>query len=72
MDEMKLGSKLMKGVVAKIIRKAIKNKFGCDVDLVINGFYISYDDNIANLHLDANAQMGKENLEAILKEADLL
>lgn len=72
MDEMKLTSKLMRGVVARIIQRVIKNKFGCDVDVNLGAFYISYDDVKATIHLDAKAVMDKNNLEGILKDADLL
>lgn len=72
MDEMKITSKLMRGVISKIIRKAIKNKFGCEVTIDLNDFYISYDDANAVVHIDANAKLDKKNLEGILKEADLL
>lgn len=72
MDEMKLTSKLMRGVASKIIRKVIKKTFGFDIELVLNNFYISYDDENASVHIDANAKMNRENLETILKEADLL
>ena len=72
MDEMKLTSKLMRGVVARIIKRVVKNKFGCDVDVDLGTFYISYDDVKATIHLDAKAVMDKGNLEGILKDADLL
>lgn len=72
MDEMKLTSKLMRGVASKLIRKTIKNKFGCEVKLDLNDFYISYDDNLAVIHLDAKAQLDRSNLESLLKDADLL
>lgn len=72
MDEMKIQSKLLRGVIAKVIRKAVRNKFGCDVSIDLNGFYISYDDVKATIHLDAKAVMDKSNLEGILKDADLL
>ena len=72
MDEMRITSKLMRSVIAKIIKKSVKNRFGCDIKLVLHDFYISYDETNATIHLDANAQMDKANLEAIFKEADLL
>jgi hypothetical protein len=72
MDEMKLTTKLMRGVVAKIIKRIIKNKFGCDVKVDLNTFYVSYDENMATIHLDAAAQLDRANLENILKDADLL
>jgi len=72
MDEMKITSKLMRGVAAKLIRNIFKKKFGCDVKLNLNDFYVTYDEINANVHIDFNAQMDKDNLESVLLEADLL
>lgn len=72
MDEMKITSKLMRGVAAKLIRNIFKKKFGCDVKLNLNDFYVTYDETNANVHIDFNAQMDKDNLESVLLEADLL
>lgn len=72
MDEMKITSKLMRGVAAKLIRNIFKKKFGCDVKLNLNDFYVTYDETNANVHIDFNAQMDKDNLESVLLEADLI
>lgn len=72
MDEMKLTTKLMRGVVAKLISSIIKNKFGFDVKVDLAAFYITYDENTANIHLNASAQLDKDNLEYILMENGLM
>lgn len=72
MDEMKLSTKLMKGLIANLIKKAIKKKLGCDVKLNLNDFYVTYDETNAKVHIDLNAEMDKDNLESVLLEADLI
>ena len=72
MDEMKLSTKLMKGLIANLIKKAIKKKLGCDVKLNLNDFYVTYDETHAKVHIDLNAEMDKDNLESVLLEADLI
>ncbi|MBO7450294.1 MAG: CTP synthase [Clostridiales bacterium] len=72
MDEMKLTSKLMRGVAAKLIRNMFKKKFGCEVKLNLNDFYVTYDETTASVHIDVNAQMDKDNLESVLIDAGLL
>lgn len=72
MDEMKLTTKLMRGVVAKLLRNIFKKKFGCDVEINLNDFYVAYDESNANVHIDFNAKMDKDNLESVLLANDLL
>ena len=72
MDEMKLSTKLMKGLIANLIKKALKKKLGCEVKLNLNDFYITYDETNAKVHLDLNAERDKDNLETVLLANDLL
>lgn len=72
MDEMKLSTKLMKGLIANLIKKALKKKLGCDVKLDLNDIYITYDETNAKVHLDLNAEMDKDNLESVLLANDLI
>lgn len=73
MDEMKLNlsTKLMRGLVAKLIKKAIYNKFGCDVNIEIKYLSVGYTDGKANLQLDMDADIGKDELGKILNLSGL-
>lgn len=62
MDEMKISTKFMKGLVAKALKKVIKNKFGIDVDILLNDLYISNGDEKAVVHLNVRAEMPSESL----------
>lgn len=73
MDEMKLNlsTKLMRGLVAKLIKKAIYNKFGCEVNIELNYFAVEYKDGRANLKTDIYADIGKDELGKILNSIGL-
>lgn len=65
MDEMKLklGTKIMRGIVAKLISMAIKKKFGCDVNIRIN----ELDINMINGETDI-----KTNVELKLESSEFM
>jgi pantothenate kinase-related protein Tda10 len=65
MDEMRITTGFMKGIIAKAIKKIIKKKFGVDVTVSLNDFYISNDDKVAKIHLNVNAEMDSKSLAAI-------
>lgn len=71
MDEMNIGSKFMRGIVEKLIKRTIKKKFGYDLDIQINGLNVKYIDGKAKLHLDVDAELDKNELTKILKQAGL-
>ena len=45
MDEMKVQSKLLRGIISKIISKNVKKKIGSDCDILINEFSFVNDGN---------------------------
>ncbi len=62
MDEMRISTGFMKGLVAKALKKVIRSKFGVDVDVLLNELYISNDNNKATVHLNINAEMSSKAL----------
>ena len=62
MDEMKISTKFMKGLVAKALKKVIRSKFGVDVDVLLNELYISNSDEKAIVHLNVRAEMASSAL----------
>lgn len=74
MDELKLAltSKFMKGIVTKIVRKAIVKKFGYEVDIQINNIGIETVDGKVSLHVDVDADVDKEEFVKIVKDVGLL
>ena len=74
MDELKLAltSKFMKGIVTKIVRKAVVKKFGYEVDIQINNIGIETVDGKVSLHVDVDADVDKEDFVKIIKDVGLL
>lgn len=71
MDEMKISTRLMKGLIAKIVKTMIKKKVGYDVDIRLNDLVITNDNNKAHVHLNVDAELDKDELAKILKATGL-
>ena len=65
MDELKLklSTKFMRGIVTKIISKAIYKKFGYQIDIQINDIKLENVDGKIRVHADVDAEM--ENSEFV-------
>lgn len=74
MDELKLmlSSRFMKGIVTKIISKAIYKKSGYQVDIQINEIKAEISDGKVRIHIDADGEMKSSDLVEILKSKDIL
>ena len=71
MDEMRIGTIFMRTLIGKIIRKALKKKIGIDIELELKEVSISFDGGKARVHLNADAEMNKDELTKIIKKAGL-
>lgn len=71
MDEMKISTRLMKGLIAKIVKTMIKKKVGYEVDIRLNDLVITNDNDKAHVHLNVDAEMNKDELAKILKATGL-
>lgn len=67
MDEMKIESKFMRGLVSKLVRKAVRDKTGLDVDIQLNGFRTTVIDEKTHVHLDVDLELTKEQLSKLTK-----
>ena len=68
MDEMRISTNLLKGLAAKAIAKVLKKKFGVDVDICLNEFYVTNDGQKASVHLNVNAEMTSKALGELAGE----
>lgn len=68
MDEMRIVSKFMRGVISKIVKVTIHKKTGYNVDIQINECDVTINDRKAHLHINVDAQLSKDELMRILKE----
>lgn len=68
---MNIGSGFMTALIGRIVRRTIRKKLGCDVDIFVNEINVSFDGNTAKVHLNADAEMSKDELLKIVKKAGL-
>ena len=73
MDEMriKLSTKFMRGIAAKLISRSIYKKCGCKVDIQINDLDIWNIDGETSLTLNVEAKLESEEFHKIMKGIEL-
>lgn len=62
-----LNSKLMRGLVSKLIARSIKKQYGCKVDIQLNGLDFSSINGETNLHIDIEAKLDSDDFKQIVK-----
>ena len=70
MDEMKfsLSTKLMRGLVAKLLGKVIRDKTGYSIDILLNQIAVSHAENgKINIHVDMNAEIDEKEFLKITR-----
>ena len=74
MDELKmsLSTKFMKGIVTKIISKAILKKTGYNINIQLNEIKLETVDGKVCLHADVDAEISNEDFINIIKNKDLI
>jgi hypothetical protein len=68
MDEMKIVSKFMRGVISKAVKVIIHKKLGYDTDIRFNECDITFDGNKAHVHINVDTEIDKTELLKMLKE----
>lgn len=73
MDELKLKltTNFMRGILAKIIAKAIQKKLGCNIDILVNQISVTAVDGKVHLHADVDAETTNENFMKVIKSIGL-
>lgn len=71
MDEMKIESKWTAGIASWIIERVIQKKLGRDVNVQLNNFRTIVMDDKMHVHLDADLELSKEELNKLLKSIGL-
>lgn len=68
MDELKLNlsSKFMRGIVTKLIAKAIYKKTGYKIDVELNSINVEVVDGTAHIHADVDAEIDNNELKKIV------
>ena len=73
MDELKLklSTKFMRGIVAKLIKRAIFKQTGYQVDIQINEIAIETKDGKIHLHTSVDADVDYEDFRNILESVNM-
>ncbi len=73
MDEMKvkLSTKFMRGIVSKLISKAIYKKCGYKVDIQLNGLDISVIDGETNVNVNVEAKLSNDEFMKLIKSVGI-
>lgn len=73
MDELKLklSTKFMRGMIAKIVSKAIEKKLGYNIDILINEIEIKTEDGEIKLHTSVDAKINNDEFVKIIKSIGL-
>lgn len=65
---MKIKSKFTTGIVSSIVNLVVRKKLGVDTDIKLNEIQATIGDNgKTHIHLDVDAELGKEELAKLLK-----
>lgn len=73
MDEMKvkLSTKFMRGIVSKLISKAIYKKYGYKVNIQLNELDISVIDGDANINANVGLKLNRDEFMKLMKSVGL-
>ena len=69
-DIMQIKTKFMRGMIAKLIGIAIKNKFDCKIKVQLDDIDIRIDDEIAHVHVNGGFDMKVDDLKKFTKFID--
>ena len=72
MDEMKVQSKLLRGIISKIISNNVKKKIGSDCDISINEFSFVNNGNKAMVKLNIEARIETSRIPEILNKLGVI
>lgn len=71
MDEMRVESKFTSAIVSKIVERAVRKKYGYDIDVRLNHFRTTVLDDKTHVHLDVDLELSKEELNKLLESIGL-
>ena len=63
----KLSTKFMKGMVAKIIARKVYKKFGYKIDIQLNDVQIDMINGDIKIHIDADGKMNKTEFDRLME-----
>lgn len=71
MDELKIRTPLVKALISRILKKAIKKSLGCDVSIFLHELSVTVKDGVADVRVEARGEIEVQELSRALKTAGL-
>lgn len=68
--KLKLSTKFMKGIVAKVISKKIYKQLGYKIDIQLNDVQIDVVDGDVKFHIDVDGRMNKTEFSRLMESID--
>lgn len=69
MDEVKIQTGFVQGIITKLIRKIVAKKLGVDLGIMFNEpISVKFDGENANVRLSVTAALSKDDLSKLLKD----
>lgn len=65
---LKISTKFMKGIVAKIISRNIYKKLGYRIDIQLNDVQVDMIDGDVKIHINADTKMNKTEFDRLVKK----
>ncbi len=66
MDEMIIGSKLMRMLIERWIKKTIRRRIGCDMNIRLGKIIAKNDGDTIKLHIDGDVDMTSKDFEKVM------
>ena len=65
--KLKLSTKFMRDMVAKLIAKALQKKLGYNIDILLNEIEVKNEDGKIHIHVNADAEVNNDEFVKIVK-----
>lgn len=65
MDELKIKTKLMRGILSKVIEMLIRKKTGYKIKIQVNDIDVSITDDVAHVHLNVDGDIDVNEFKKI-------
>ena len=65
--KLKLSTKFMRDMVAKLIAKALQKKLGYNIDILLNEIEVKNEDGKIHVHVNVDAEVNNDDFAKIVK-----
>lgn len=68
--KLKISTKFMKGIIAKIVSKKIYKQFGYKIDIQLNDIQLDIIDGDVKIHVDVDGKMNKTEFSRLMEQIE--